>query len=44
MPGFLPGPFGLHCVQCKSVPDGFVLLKVSLTDKQQAKQKAQSFD
>jgi hypothetical protein len=44
MPGFLPGPFGLHGVQCKSVPDGFVLPKVSLTDKQQAKQKAQSFD
>ncbi|MGU3523906.1 hypothetical protein ACLBW2_12480 [Enterobacteriaceae bacterium C23F] len=37
-------PPGITVVLCKSVPDGFVLLRRVLTDKQQIKQKAQSFD
>ena len=39
-----PSPFGQHSVLCKFVPDEFVLLRRAFTDKQQIKQKAQSFD
>ncbi|EPG8604895.1 hypothetical protein [Raoultella ornithinolytica] len=37
-------PSGRCFATFKSAPGGFVLLKESLTDKQQIKQKAQSFD
>ncbi|EDY9082605.1 hypothetical protein GO406_004228 [Salmonella enterica subsp. enterica serovar Newport] len=37
-------PTGRCCATFKSAPGGFVLLRRLLTDKQQIKQKAQSFD
>ena len=37
-------PSGRCCATFKSAPGGFVLLKESLTDKHQTKQKARSFD
>ncbi|WP_205414678.1 hypothetical protein, partial [Klebsiella aerogenes] len=37
-------PPGRCCATFKSAPGGFVLLRRALTDKQQIKQKAQSFD
>ncbi|AXC32072.1 hypothetical protein DSD31_22620 [Raoultella sp. X13] len=48
MPGRLWRAFRPPSGRCfatfKSAPGGFVLLKESLSDKQQIKQKAQSFD
>ncbi|MBZ7744679.1 hypothetical protein HMPREF3142_07735 [Klebsiella sp. HMSC16C06] len=37
-------PPGRCCATFKSAPGGFVLLRRALTDRQQTKQKAQSFD
>ncbi|EAM2538774.1 hypothetical protein ELF64_19925 [Salmonella enterica] len=37
-------PTGRCCATFKSAPGGFVLLRRVPTDKQQTKQKAQSFD
>ncbi len=37
-------PPGRCCATFKSAPGGFVLLRRALADKQQIKQKAQSFD
>ncbi|EDA9551621.1 hypothetical protein A4E11_09825 [Salmonella enterica] len=39
-----PPPSVRCCATFKSAPGGFVLLRRLLTDKQQIKQKAQSFD
>ncbi|EDX2470126.1 hypothetical protein B1Q39_003141, partial [Salmonella enterica] len=49
MPGSLwrascPHPPGRCCATFKSAPGGFVLLRRALTDRQQIKQKARSFD
>ncbi|EDQ0627834.1 hypothetical protein CNQ08_001985 [Salmonella enterica] len=49
MPGSLwrascPPPPGRCCATFKSAPGGFVLLRRALTDRQQIKQKARSFD
>ncbi|AHM36943.1 hypothetical protein CF57_30535 [Escherichia coli] len=49
MPGSLwrascPPPSGRCFATFKSAPGGFVLLRRAFTDKQQIKQKAQSFD
>ncbi|ECG1392413.1 hypothetical protein CFSAN000557_25695, partial [Salmonella enterica subsp. houtenae str. CFSAN000557] len=37
-------PPGRCCATFKSAPGGFVLLRRALTDRQQIKQKARSFD